>query len=224
MIDIRLFNRIAGFVALVATLTGCITIEEHYTFKKNGSGTMEYVVDLSAIGEMMEAFDDLGGDDPSEEGAGDDKLELVKDLDELSNIEGIKKVKVVDEDMISRISFAFDGIESLNKALNVIMPDSTGAEHTFFTMDGSVIKRHHNHRSELGNDMGEDDGEVKSAEMLESMKYRVFVKGSPAVQLSGAGSEVAVTRKSKKEVELEADFKILGDDPEALDIQLDLRK
>jgi len=31
-------------------LTGCITIEEQYSFKKNGSGTMTYVLDMREMG------------------------------------------------------------------------------------------------------------------------------------------------------------------------------
>jgi hypothetical protein len=207
----------------ILMLSGCITVEEHYTFKKNGSGSMEYVVDMSALAEMMEAFEDMGsGEDGGE--STDDKLELVKDLDELESLDGISKVHLTDEKLVSRVSFRFDGIESLNKALNVLMPDSTGAEHTFFTMDGHTIKRIHNNRSELGNDMADKDEEVDSTEMLRSMKYRIFVKGSPAVQVSGYGDEVAVTRESKKQVTMEADFKMLDENPSALNVQFDLSK
>ncbi|MBK9535574.1 MAG: hypothetical protein IPO10_10485 [Flavobacteriales bacterium] len=41
-------------VILLMFFTGCLTIEENYVFKKDGSGTMEYVVDLSEMGETDE--------------------------------------------------------------------------------------------------------------------------------------------------------------------------
>ncbi len=39
--------------SMLVLLVGCITIEENYTFKKDGSGSMEYVVDLSSFAELM---------------------------------------------------------------------------------------------------------------------------------------------------------------------------
>lgn len=66
----RLLNlpRLAAIGAIML-LSGCLTIEEHYTFKKDGSGTMEYVMDMSEIGSMMDA---LGSSDQGE-GGGDRK-------------------------------------------------------------------------------------------------------------------------------------------------------
>ena len=52
-------TRLLALLALLVAFTGCITIEENYTFKKDGSGTMEYVVDMSEIGDMLKAMEGL---------------------------------------------------------------------------------------------------------------------------------------------------------------------
>ena len=62
------FMRICTALVLLFALQGCITIEENYTFKSNGSGTMEYVVDMSSFGEMMESMGDMAGEESSELG------------------------------------------------------------------------------------------------------------------------------------------------------------
>ena len=49
---------LATLIGAIFMLTGCITIEEHYSFKKNGSGTMKYIIDMKEMGEMLEAFAD----------------------------------------------------------------------------------------------------------------------------------------------------------------------
>ncbi|MCB0780956.1 MAG: hypothetical protein KDC03_15785, partial [Flavobacteriales bacterium] len=56
-------SRLAALFLLVITLSGCITIEEHYTFKKNGSGSMEYVIDMSVMKELMDSMEGAFGEE-----------------------------------------------------------------------------------------------------------------------------------------------------------------
>ena len=118
--------------------------------------------------------------------------------------------------------FKFKNIEALNAALNVLMPDSTGVSHTFFSLNDQVLQRKHNHRSELGSSLADKDDEG-SGEFLKSMKYKINVKG-PRVTASGAGDEVEVTEVSKKEVHVATNFKVIAEDPDALNMRFSMQK
>ena len=119
---------------MILFATGCITIEEHYTFKKNGSGTMEYVVDMSSTKGMMDALDTGGEKTKKKKKEKQQKNDspMVTGSDErvkqLKQLEGIKRVKLKEEEdgYVQRISFAFKDLDALNRALNVLMADSSG--------------------------------------------------------------------------------------------------
>ena len=172
-------------LALVLVLSGCLTIEEHYTFKKNGSGTMEYVVDMSELGELISVFDAFDTTGESATQGQMSTLDMDEEVEALKAISGIKKVKLTREkEWVQRLQFGFKDIEALNAALNVLMPDSSGVPHEFFRWEGNTLVRTNNrHAYELGAGMSEmDAGEQEEGEeldpdpILETMKYRYSFK------------------------------------------------
>jgi len=153
-------TRLIGLFLLLIAFTGCITIEENYTFKKNGSGTMEYVVDMSQIGEMLKAFEDMGdGKGKEDKDAGLNQLDMKEQVSALKNVPGIKKVKLNNKDKyVQRVSFAFADLNALNAALNVLMEDSTDTQHTFFQWEGNtLVRRSNGHARDIGLGMGNED-------------------------------------------------------------------
>ncbi len=50
-----------ALLLFVLLMQGCLTIEENYTFKKDGSGTMEYVVDMSEMADLMKGLPGANG-------------------------------------------------------------------------------------------------------------------------------------------------------------------
>ena len=213
-------------------IQGCITIEERYEFKKNGSGTMAYTIDMTEMGEMLDSMSDMVGDDESKDddspdlGAlmdGDGDMKFLDGKEDLEKIPGISKVKVVEEEYKGTISFAFKNIEALNAALNVIQPDTTGEAHTFFTLEKGVLKRMHNTRSEMSSDLGDSEEDEMSAGFLKAMKYNIVVK-SKVVNPIASDSEAAITQVSKKEVRVESNMKQVSEDPNTLNLTFDLNK
>lgn len=211
--------------------TGCLTIEEHYTFKKNGGGSMEYVVDLSEMGSLMESFGDMGEGGNKDLGV----MEMSEQVESLKSIPGIRKVKLdTKKKWIQRVSFSFKDIASLNSALNVLMSDSTNTQHEFFRWEGSTLVRTNNrHAHELGANMAKsdenegaegEDGAMKMGDMLESMKYRYSFKFKQAIATSTCASGVNKESVSRKEVRLDTDFAVIGRDPEALDLTIALEQ
>jgi hypothetical protein len=214
--------------------TGCITIEEHYTFRKNGSGSMTYVVDMSELGGMMEAFSESGD---AGSGMGDmGSMDMSKEVEALKGIPGVSKVKLDGKKKwVQRISFDFKDVDALNAALNQFMHDSSGVRHEFFRWEGNTLVRTNNrHAHELGAGLakGQAAGEEEDADgedealdmsmMLESMKYKYSFKfASDIVQ---ADLAEGMNKKQKgRELVLDTDFAVIGADPQALDLRIVLK-
>lgn len=221
-------SRLLGLFLLFIAFTGCITIEENYTFKKDGSGTMEYVVDMSELGEMMKAFENMGDKKDGKADDSMDGLDLKDELAALKAVPGIKKVKVNDKDkFVQKLTFAFADVTALNAALNLLLEDSTGGAHTFFTWEGNTLVRTNNdHAKQIGMGMGKEDpaDTTDMSQMLEAMKYKYSF--AFAEEIAGTSAAEAMTKESPngKQVKLGTDFSAIAKDEKALDLRIELKR
>ncbi len=215
-----------ALLALVL-LTGCLTIEEHYTFKKDGSGSMTYVVDMSELGALMNNFGN--GEGVGGEGMG--TMDLSAEVANLDRLPGVSKVKLdAKKEWVQKISFRFKDVGALNAALNELLKDSSGTQQEFFAWDGgTLVRRNNRHAYELGAGLAKDDAEQEDEEdglglgnMLESMKYRFSFKFSRPI--SGVTLAEGVQRQdpNTRELKLETDFAVISRDPGALDLRIAL--
>lgn len=218
-------------LALAVVLSGCLTIEEHYTFKKNGSGTMEYVVDMSELGELISAFDAIDSTGERATPGQLNTLDMDEEVKALKAINGIKKVKLVKkEQWVQRLQFGFKDIEALNAALNVLMPDSSGVPHEFFRWEGNTLVRTNNrHAYELGAGMSEmDAGEQEEGEeldpdpILETMKYRYSFKFANDIAEATTVEGVERENVSGREVKFDTDWRVIANNRQALDLSIRL--
>lgn len=212
---IRLFA-----IALVVLATGCLTIEENYTFKKDGSGTMEYVVDMSDMADMMNRIGDgKGKSEPLASGSGEK-------IAQLKTLAGVKKVKLKREKdgYVERISFAFADVAALNKALNVLMPDSSGVQQTFFHWEGNTLVRTNNQYAEgLGKEMaGSDSTSADLAEVLKSMHYKYSFKFAKDVQDVQVAEGVTKESPKARNLAISTDWSVIMKDSKALDLRITL--
>lgn len=221
--------RLIGLFLLLIAFTGCITIEENYNFKKDGSGTMEYVVDMSQIGDMMKAFESMGegkGKGKKDEELG--QLDLKDEVAALKSVPGVKKVKVNDkEKFVQKVSFQFADINALNAALNVLMKDSTGREHTFFTWEGNTLVRQSNGNArDIGMGMGNEDPSdtTDMTEFLSSMKYKYSFTFANEIGNTTTAEGVEKESPDARTVKLNTDFGIISKDEKALDLRIDLKR
>ena len=223
----HVFDRRA--LALLATftlLTGCLTIEEHYTFKKDGSGSMEYVVDVSEMMEIMKGFAALG----DEKGGADDdgnEMDMTTEMNELKKIDGIRKVKVKKEKegYLQRLSFRFEDVDALNRALNVLMPDSAGGQTAFFRWEGGTLVRTNNrHALDMGSDMADDEpgDSLDAGAILQSMKYRYSFTFAEPIASTESAEGVNKEVPGPKQVNLDTDWSVIMRDPTALDLRITL--
>lgn len=225
---LQLRPRFIAAIALLAVFTGCITIEENYTFKKDGSGTMEYVVDMSEMGEMMKALEGL--DKTKNKDAGDmGTMDLKDEVAALKQVPGINKVKVTDKEKYGqRLQFCFADVTALNAALNVLMKDSTGVNHDFFAWEGNTLVRTNNgHARGIGADMGKEDDPSDTTDMtqfLSTMKYKMSFAFANPIANTGAAETMLKESPDPKKVKLDTDFSAIANDPKALDLRIELTK
>ena len=213
----------------VLAFTGCITIEENYAFKKDGSGTMEYVVDMSEIGDMMKAFEEMDKSGDVKDAADMGTMDMKAKVAELNKVPGINKVKVNDKQKyVQRLKFAFADVNALNAALNQLMPDSTGTQHTFFTWEGNTLVRTNNqHARELGSGMGTEkdpSDTTDMTEMLATMKYKYSFVFADAIGNTGVAEGMVKESPDARTVKLNTDWSVIAKDPKALDLRIELNK
>lgn len=213
---------------MVLLLSGCLTIEENYTFKKDGSGTMEYVIDMSALQDMMKSLDQMDkskskAQDPDE--SSPTAMGMEARATQLKAIEGIKKVKLKKEQdgYIQRMSFAFNDLASLNKALNVLMPDSTGVQQTFFHWEGNTLVRTNNrHAEEMAGDAGTDQDTTDLSDVLQSMKYKYSFQFKQNIDSTELATGMAKESPNARTILLNTDWSVIMKDPNALDLRITL--
>ncbi len=214
-------------VSLVVLATGCITIEENYTFKKNGSGTMEYVVDASLFRDLMNAFPDEDGKKKSKNEGPPMESKLTDRVKALKQLPGLKKVKFKEEKdgFVERVSFAFADIAALNRALNVLMPDSLRPEQEFFRWEGNTLVRQGNSYANLmANDMssGRDSTLALGNDLLANMKYKLSFKFADPVGDVALAEGIAQEKPKPNMVAVATDWSLIGRDPKALDMRITL--
>jgi hypothetical protein len=117
---------------LAISLSGCIEIREEYYFREDGSGRMRLTWDLSGLQAMAKAMQEMGKSTASDKAEKTEKdmrdvaEELGGKIDPIARVEGVSAVKVdssgAESAMIS-ISYDFEDIEALNKALYLLYQD-----------------------------------------------------------------------------------------------------
>jgi hypothetical protein len=213
--------------AVIAVLAaGCLTIEENYTFKKDGSGTMEYVVDLSAFADMMKSMEGLSGAKDKDDGMGE--MDMKDEAGKLKGVPGISKVKVKEEQdgFVQRITFRFADVDALNRALNVLLPDSSGTTHVFFAWEGNTLVRTNNlHAEEMGGGLVADESDsLDMSGMLKSMQYKYSFTFDNAIGDVGIASSLIREDPSPKQMKLSTDWSAIMADPKALDLRITVNK
>jgi hypothetical protein len=209
------FFLLALFMGLLF-LSGCITIIEKYTIHKDGSGSMEYIIDMSEMYEMMASFTDSTEENETMEL--DQSLRVA--LPVLSNTNGISNVELTGDisRYIAGIKFDFKDTESLNQALAVILEgeESSGTPAQYVEIKGknftrfSLTSKEFNKEDLLGSQ--EFDTETTKS-ILESMKYKISVSFDKKVKKV---TTLANFTQDEKTVLIEANFSDIFDNTEIL--------
>jgi hypothetical protein len=210
------YYSIAALTISLLFLTGCITIIEKYTIHKDGSGSMEYIIDMSEMYEMMASFTD--STEENETMALDQSLREA--LPALTNTNGISNVELTGDisHYIAGIKFDFKDSESLNLALAVILQgeESSATPAQYIEIKGKNFTRFSLTSKEFNKedllDSQEFDAETTKS-ILESMKYKISVSFDKKVKKV---TTLATYTKEDNTVEIEADFSDIFDNTDIL--------
>ncbi len=210
-------------VFISATLVSCITFEESYYLKKDGSGSFEFKVDMSQLITMMKAFE--GMEEQTDEKA-TDAIDFDKEVEKLKAIEGITNVKVMEDEEkgLFSMSFDFKDYEALNKAHHEAL-DSTGGYHDVLSKKGNKIIFKQITPGDLAKqaDASEEDSlsAMMGAGMLSQFEYKVnFTLEEEATNVSTAAMN-NYTTSNKKSFQLNATVQEIVDEPGLMDVEME---
>ena len=203
-------------------LPGCLTIEETYEFKRNGSGMMEYRIEVSEMADFLESLNTDESSLPT------DKLSMADMAPQLSEIEGVSHVEVLDNiaEKVYGLRFQFKNMTALNEALNLLLiKDPETNPHVFFSQNDNVIIRNHlNTRQSIASDFLESTEESRKAmAVLQSMNYKINMKFARPVKVVYAMAETSLIGKKSKEVKLETSMRELLEESEMLNTSVVLK-
>jgi len=200
-------------VALALGVTSCLTLEETYTFNKDGSGNMEFAMDLSQLAAFVE------------EGPTMDTLfmmgqafeEMLPQLDEVAGLTDVETFEDRENFKIG-LRFAFDDEEALNAALNtVLVAESIDDAHGFFTRSGNSLTRTTLPSSKgvslpaalAQSFLAEGEGGEEMDFVLESMQYKMSYTFDKRVKVVYADAQAEVSGEDNEQVTLTTNFKEL---------------
>ena len=159
-------------------LSSCLTVYEKYTLNRDGSGAMEYIIDMSELHSMMQAFSDSSGE-------GTNPLEIDQSFREilpgLKDIPGITNVRLTGDadDYIYGIKYDFGDQDALNHAMAVILGSSDTTGIRYVEIKKKRFIRYSLTSDEItGNDLfaGQDSSTNSLAQkILDEMFYNISV-------------------------------------------------
>mgnify|MGYP000589683263 CR=1 FL=1 len=199
---------IAAIIAFA--LSSCLTIEDHYTMKANGSGSMKTIIDMSEMKSLLEMVAEEGS-----EGNPMDELNFQDLAVELRGQNGISNIAVNEnkEDLVFEISFDFDDVSSLNRGLSSLGRNSANGNMTnpskgVFASNFELGEMLPMNELLGGADDAGEEGMEKVQMLLNQMKYTIHLHFQKPVQAvyGGAGADIKYEDKSGKNVVIAADF------------------
>lgn len=208
---------VTALTASALFLSGCITIFEKYSFNKDGSGSMEYLIDMKEMYDMINAFAD-------EEQKNEMNLNETfgETIPELSAIPGISNVQLTGtpEEYVFGIKYDFKDVAALNAALGVLLEKEQGKSDKYVDFNKKVFTRYYKTSDEFSKEalMGEEGGEGMDEsmvdEMLQGMKYKIYVNMPGKVK--SVKTEAGYTMEGDKAVLIEANLLQLSENDQIL--------
>lgn len=137
----KFFARVMPVLLLMAiSLSSCFEIIEEIHYKKNGSGSFKFYMDLSQMKELMASM----GEEESE--PSDMGQDFADDVERIQDIKGLTNVKQIndEENYYFGLSFDFNNLESLNKGLSEVFKGEEEEEATdkvFYKGDKKSLQR-----------------------------------------------------------------------------------
>lgn len=203
-------------------LSSCLTITETYYFKKDGSGRMQFSLDLSE----MEAL--LSYAERETEKGGIEDLSFVEVVKQLKQIDGIYEVQLLDdpESFSWGVAYEFEHTVALNKALNLLLvKEQKEVFHPFVEYHGQQFKSNHlMNKFVLRDKLAEDERLAPMAEQfMKKMDYHIHYEFERPIKVVYATQEVQLKGSKPKSIDLKTNFWELEANQQILDATLILK-
>lgn len=192
-------------------ISGCLTIKESYSFKKNGSGTMSYQV----VFDQMDAT--FGGSQENliPQSWSFDSLARV-----LDNIPGISDIQLTGDPSQSEfgLTYKFESLTSLNHALSRMLLADTTEVFRYFTREHGVwVRKHKADRMSFSDGfVSKSRDEQQVAAILQKLDYEITMEFKKPVFVAYSGVEARIGGRKNKEISLKATLADLSLHPEML--------
>jgi len=135
--------RLFIFSICLLLFSSCFRIEERVIFSDDGSGIFGLEINMSESKYVLQMAKNLAY--LYDGGSPDEKINrrLSRTLGYLEKTEGISATQLIknDEDFIYNLTFSFDNIAALNKAITQFIKEEDRREEVFFRMDKKKFER-----------------------------------------------------------------------------------
>lgn len=218
-------KKVALFILLFPLLlfSSCITIYENYIFNRDGSGTMEYRVDMSELRSMMELFSDsLDMEDLNLAGT------FTVSITELGALKGIGNVSDAGDagNFIFGVRFDFENTDALNQALGLLFENNEATDTRFIDKKRRKFIRYDATSDEFSHEAmlqeGVDIDESVMKDILDKMKYSISMNFESRIRRVKSNAEYQMDGKNS--VRIEANFNQMLDEEDYLETMIKTRR
>jgi len=186
---------------------------------------MQYKIETADLAELMKKFSQEGEQDAA--GFDPEKLSMRNLMEGLAGIDGLSAINLIDapENNEYGVSFKFQNMGALNKALNHILMDEKDPFFTYFSMDGNVISRKHKMtKNNIGGEFLEKaEGSEPTAAFQQKMDYKIRYNFRQSIRVAYCISESTIIGKKNKDLQVETDLQTLLKEPNALNTSVVLK-
>ncbi|WP_224999493.1 hypothetical protein [Cesiribacter sp. SM1] len=195
------------FACLLISLSSCLEITEQVRVRENGSGQFTFTVDMSEAEPLLEMVKGFSEEANPDQVSSDLKTGMEDAHQRLQSVKGIHQVALIrsDNGLLSGITFEYDNIDALNKAINVVQNNKPELQEAYFAWNGkqlhrlNTLKIENEIRKKTGSDLNGLDLTVNGKsmkEMMNSMVYRTeYTFDQPIKSISNSNATLSADKR-----------------------------
>lgn len=167
---------------LLIGLSSCLEITEQVRIREGGSGQFTFTVDMSEAKPLLDVAKGFSKDADPNEVTSDLNTGMEDAHKRLQSAKGIHNSALIrsKNGLLSGITFEYDNVEALNKAVNIVQNNKPDAQEQFFAWNGqrlhrlNILKIENEIKNKTGNDLNGLDLTVNGKSIKEIMKNMVY--------------------------------------------------
>ncbi len=204
-------------ISCLLLFTSCITIEESYSFKEDGSGSSSFVINMSQMKKIMET---MTGAIEASEPATFSAMDFNVYKDTLSKTEGISNIntKLDNINYQFELTYDFSSKEALNNAMNIIFESKS---QVFFNYKKKDFELTHPLPQLINNEL-KDMSSEQTTMFLEAVKYNITLNFERPIKKTTTTAVKSIS-EDKKQLVLETNLDELIKTPDKFHTRIKLK-